>query len=400
MAKCISFILILLLTYTFHQTYSQSAFQEAIIITQEKDSLHGYLTLTNDNEYLFTQGKNQVEQLLSPENIGTILLNKNTVFESKRIVTDGNEQAIFLKLLVRGKSKLYQHPNSKKSTYWVETEDGKMYALTNERLESYRDGRSYIRYSNTYRGVLKNIFNDQPQLFSQIDKLKYTEKSISGFYQQYHEKLNLPYEILSEETPYVALTFGLIVGLQRSSVEFIGTQVLESHLSPSFSSSSNFSLGIFAEAQPIEYRHSAIKLEVQYQSASYSNPTLTLNTNILRISPAYKYRIAPNAKLKPFLSLGPTFNFLLSLKDQSTVDGLDYNWLQSGRMQYGLEAGTGISTKINQKQDLFLELRYGVHNGNHLSIVRRFVPGVGYISVQDLFDSISQSLGILVGIRF
>lgn len=399
MAKCISFILILLLTYTFHPSYSQSTFQEAVIITLEKDSVSGYINVTNKNEYLFTEFTNQTAKALSPEQVNAILLNNN-VFESKRIVADGNEQAVFLKLLVRGKSKLYQFPNSKESTYWVENQDGKIYALTNKRLESYRDGRSYVRYSNTYRGVLKNIFNDQPELFSQIDKLKYTEKSITGFYQKYHEQLNLPYEILSEESPYMTLAFGPIAGLQRSSVEFIGTDALESHLSPSFSSSSNFSFGIFAEAQPIEYWHSTFRLEVQYQSAFYTNPTLTLSTNILRVSPAYKYRIVPNAKLKPYFSLGPTFNFLLSLKDQSTLDGLNYNWLQSGRIQYGLEAGAGISTKITQKQGLFLELRYGVHNGNHLSIVRRFVPGVGYISVQDLFDSLSQSLGILVGIRF
>ncbi|WP_277479293.1 outer membrane beta-barrel protein [Catalinimonas alkaloidigena] len=310
------------------------------------------------------------------------------------------KQLKFLQQLVEGNTSLFRLPNNKEYAYWVEDKDGNVYALSNVKLESKRDGKKYIRYTNTYKGILKNVFRDQPDLFNEIDKLKYSDIALINLFQKYHELTNQPLKVNFTKRRDVALAWGIIAGLQYSSIKFTGTEELESYLSPTFSNSSNFSFGFFTEAQPVESRHSAYKIAFQYQSAFYSNPTLSLSTNILRVTPAYKYLILPNGKFKPYISLGPAFNFLLSLKDQSIYDELDLKWLQSGSIQYGLEAVAGVSKSINDNYGLFLELRYGMYNGNHLTSSRRFVAGVGYVPIQDSFDSISNSFGILGGFTF
>lgn len=397
MAKCIARISTLLLILVFQQVNAQHEFSEAILITHEKDSLRGHITISNKNEYLFTKDAHQKKQPLSPDHISRIVIDEHTVFESKRIILEGEEQTVFLKLLVDGKSRLYHLPQHNQKAYWIEEKDGKMYVLANEKLESVRSGKSYTRYTHAYRGILKNIFNDQPELFSDIDKLNYNEKALIDFYQKYHEQSSLPYEVYHGQKKEVALEWGLTTGMQFSTLKFVATDIMSDLLDPAFDMSTNFNFGLFVEEILLGMdRRSLFRIEAIYHHTDHSNEILRLRMNNLKIPITYKYLIIPSSPLKPYLSLGPAVNFLLSVKDESSMEKFNNNWLHSGKVQYGVEASSGIG--INKR--FFLQLRYSFYYGNHATRTEVFIPGTGYMPETESFRSISQTIGIQGGIKF
>ncbi|MEK6480647.1 hypothetical protein WJR50_24095 [Catalinimonas sp. 4WD22] len=401
MKKLFNLFIITLTLLTFHNAYSQTEASEASIITQDADTLKGYVYFSRESQFMFADKMDQEGKALSPDQVKTIILNQNEVFESKEIEVNDEVHSRFLQLLAEGDVNLYKLHDNREFAYWAEDSDGNIYALSNVKLESKRDGKSYIRYTNTYKGVLKNIFSNQPALYASIDRLKYADEALINLFQKYHQQSALPFEVYYSKEKDITFELGVLAGMQFTSIGFSGTEVMTDLLSPDFTNSGNFGFGLFSDIKPSFLgKRSSFRIEMRYHHSSNTNGEMTLSMNNLKVPFAYQYQILPHAKLIPYLSFGPALNFMLSLNDQSNIDRLDNNWLRSGNVQYGLEASAGTAWAINENSHLFLEVKFGLFNGNHLTVTEIYEAGVGYVPAQDSYVSISKSLGIFAGFRF
>lgn len=393
--------IVLLILFTFQKSYSQTEASESRVITQNSDTLKGYIYISRDNEFMFSDKIDQEGEALSPELIKSIRINDNKIYKSKRIAVNDEKQSEFLLLLVDGDIKLFKLPDTQEYAYWAEDEEGKMYELSNVKLSTKREGKTYVRYTNTYKGILKNLFSDQPDLFASIDRLKYSDNALINVFQKYHEQADKQVKVYYNKEKSFTLNWGIIAGMQITSMRFSGTEVMTEQLSPEFTSSKNFSFGLFSNIKPSFLgKRSSFRIEMRYHHSSNTNGEMTLSMNNLKVPFAYQYQILPDAKLNPYLSFGPALNFMFSINDQSDIDRLDNNWLRSGTVQYGLEASAGTSWAINNNNLLFLEVKLGLFNGNHLTVTEIYEAGVGYVPAQDSYDSISETVGIYAGFRF
>lgn len=389
------------LIFLYNNTKAQISSGRGIIITQNADTISGIIEMSPNKKFTFAETPLQKGEELSPFQVNTIITHDGKIFRSKEIEIDGIEQRSFLQLLIEGNIKLYKLPEHPEYTYWAEDEDAILYALSNVKLTSRRNGKSYVRYSNTYKGILKNLFSEQTELYSSIDRLKYSDVALIRIYQEYYAQEGEALEVYYHKETGTKVAWGILAGMQAHALSFVATEVMDDQLSPEFSHSNDISFGLFSMIKPSFLgKRSSFRLEMRYHQTSNSNGTMTLSMSNLKAPLSYHYLILPDTKIQPYLSLGPALNFLFSINDESEIDKLNQNWLQSGRLQYGLEASAGAAWAVNENSRFFLELKFGVFNGNHLTLTDIYLAGVGDVPVQDFYGSLSENVGLFAGFQF
>ncbi len=103
---------------------------------------------------------------------------------------------------------------------------------------------------------------------------------------------------------------------------------------------------------------------------------------------------------KAVIGLGPKGIFLINVNVNRIASDNKLDWIQSGRIQYGLEGAVGVEYELTKRKRIFLEGRYGLSRGRHRNSFDIYSPGAGTDSVSGLFQLRASTISIIAGISF
>lgn len=175
---------------------AQSNFKEGYIITNENDTINGFVDFRtsgiNARSCKFKEQELGEVKTYYPGDIsGYRFVNEGKFYVSRNIEIEGQKQEVFLEYLLRGIVNLYYYIGNREY-YFVENEQGEIFVIDkkddeyvyNETLRS-----NVVKKDNKYIGMLKSIFKESQPTLSKIDKIKYNQDDIIKVTKDYHDNV-------------------------------------------------------------------------------------------------------------------------------------------------------------------------------------------------------------------
>ena len=330
---CLSFLLGISLAFG-QQSYIQTdtLYIELPVINQGE--------IKNAQECYVDYGHEKVRY--SPDELLGYGLDGGPSYVSKTIQLGDSTLKVFLEVIESG-----DH-----SFYCYRTKSGKHFFVTDE------DTRISELFKTTYREQLKEwSYIGCPGLKDDVNLAGYNKRSLKKFVAKYNKK---------DSSPFPSLKIGLTGGSEMAKLN------LKKIKSVSFDFyEKSFMAGVFLD-YPILLSDFSVHLEIYYSSHSYSysykNTTLMddylameVTAPDLKIPLLFRYTL-PFRKLRPFVNIGGIYAYNFNptfVYDYSTEDGFVGNQVVILKHYYGYSVGSGLEYKLNYKNSLFFDFRYG-----------------------------------------
>jgi hypothetical protein len=184
-------IVSLFLVFVFSlDAYSQKNFRPGYIVRNEMDTVSGLINFNsnsfNSEKCEFKRDINADIEVYSPDEIKSYLLTDYRHYVSKAIDINGVKRNIFLEYLVDGVVDLYYHNIGLEEFFFLE-KDGEIIPIDNKQIEIVDEsGKKHIRFSNQYRGAMKTLFSDAPEIDALILKSDFYLSSLIKITKEYH----------------------------------------------------------------------------------------------------------------------------------------------------------------------------------------------------------------------
>jgi hypothetical protein len=181
--------LILLFTVCFvSQVLAQSNFKEGYIITNNNDTVYGWIDFKLDELNMqfvnFKSLQDSTTQHYLPDDIyGYRLVNEGKFYISKTIeIKEGEKQLVFLEFLVQGLKNLYYFKDDMEY-YFIENTDGELIVMSKlpDSVQDYK-----VKVDLKYRGVLKYVFRDYELIGRKTEKADFNKRSMIELTKDYH----------------------------------------------------------------------------------------------------------------------------------------------------------------------------------------------------------------------
>ncbi len=217
------FCLIFLLCFT--ELKSQTDFRPGYVITNENDTLHGYIdyrgSARNAKKCDFKKDEQSETKEFNPGEIKGYRFIDSKYYISKEA---GKGYFLFLEFLVNGMADLYYYFDGENSHYFIEKSDGQMFELSNDQEQFSANGHQYVRESKSYIGYLKYAFSDCPQILAKIDNTEFGMKPLVNLTKKYHDYMCNGEKCIIYEKKVPAMRFKLLpfISVNFSSLNFNG----------------------------------------------------------------------------------------------------------------------------------------------------------------------------------
>ena len=187
------------LLFTVSQIYGQSNFQRGFIITNEQDTISGWIDFRTDARNMAVCNFKlcetcEVTTFLPGEIFGYRFYEVGKFYVSREIVINGEPRTVFLEFLVQGMMNLFYYvvvsnEFDKVKYFFFEDQNGRMIPLTRRPDEFITDerGRLRVREDLRYRGVIRYIFNEQESISQQADRIRFSRLSMVNIVREYHD---------------------------------------------------------------------------------------------------------------------------------------------------------------------------------------------------------------------
>ena len=275
----------------------------------------------------------------SPSELIGYGLSDGTVYVSKTIQLGDSTLRVFLEVLESGDHSLYCY----------RTESGQHFFITN--------GEPLLPelLKKTYREQLKEwSYIDRPGLKNDINLVGYNQRSLKKFVNKYNQK-NL--------SPFPSPKAGLMVGDEMAKVNLKNLRSVDFDFYKS-----SFMVGAFLD-YPILLSDFSVHLEIYYSSHFYSYKRITEDEQLIleisapdvRVPLLFRYTL-PFRKFRPFVNIGGiyAYNFNPAIVfDYSTKEGFKGEKPVVTKHYFGYSVGGGLEYKLNYKNSLFFDFRYG-----------------------------------------
>ena len=176
--------------------YAQNNFQRGFIITNEQDTISGWINFGMDVENMavchFKANENdEVITFLPGEIFGYRFYDIEAFYVSREIVINDVPRTVFLQFLVQGMMNLYYFVDTDGTMfYFFEDQTGRMIPVTREPSEEVRiegHGLSQFRQDFRYRGVVRYLFNEQEAMSRNVSRVRFDQRSMINLAVQYHD---------------------------------------------------------------------------------------------------------------------------------------------------------------------------------------------------------------------
>lgn len=183
-------LLIIVLLALTCSLIAQSNYKQGYIITNENDSISGWIDFRTDkinsSTCRFKTDLQEDEKIYYPGDIQKYkFIDEGKYYISKEITIDSIPRKVFLEYLLQGMIDLYFYsdPTTELDYYIFQESDGKIFSLSKKKDQVI----DFKRISDEkYKRILAYIFKDQPTMSNDIQKSLFDRKSMIGLAKEYH----------------------------------------------------------------------------------------------------------------------------------------------------------------------------------------------------------------------
>ncbi len=409
--------------------YSQFDYRLGYIVTNEGDTVKGYIEYGNarNRAYYcyFKKDSTLKPHKYLPDELKSITVGNYRYSVSKEVYLNGQKQRLFLEYLVKGAMNLYYFIDQNAAEYYFIEKEGVLYELTNAPKEKTIDGKKYIGTTNKYIRTLKFLTRESPGTTKLLEKMDFGPRSFIKITKDYHDNICDTAECIiytreqrSLKDEKIQIKAGIAIGNSFTRVEnrnqiqgrtfFVGTDeylltINSSNFGENFGDNdmvfNEFFVfpGFYLNITP--NRKLSFQLEFWYRQEKYSNNELSIKHQSISFPIIIKRDFLFYNKMSPYINAGLSYNYHYnftvkelnmeysivegwgaSMLDTRNISKQDYDYLQGRNSSIGLLFGCGINYNINEKQSLNIELRHDL-----TGIYRAYIQMDSNVSVSSLF---------------
>jgi hypothetical protein len=187
----ISYVIMLLLVFAFGNAHAQNDFRPGYILTNEGDTLSGFIDLQIDvkncAECIFKKKLDSDIEKFNPFEIRAYRYLDGRYYISHEIKFDSTTLNVFLEVLVDGITNLYAYKSLKDEYYFIEKDGNKCDLLYRKEIQfADENDVTRVRYFDQYKGMLAYTFRDDPAIMEDLQKLNFNQSSLIKITQEYH----------------------------------------------------------------------------------------------------------------------------------------------------------------------------------------------------------------------
>lgn len=305
----------------FQISFSQENYFSGYVITNEGDTLSGFIDYPNraenPNQISFKERKNDSPVLFNPTDIvgfGTgnekyvsgIIKTEVTNLDADKLEYDPQIHlkidTTFLQTIIGGKKSLYYYKNTDGRVNFYIKQGSEFELLLYKRYLKQQEGKSIITENKTYLGQLTLYLNDCLSIQSKIEVTSYKTGSLIALFRYYYDcsSIDIPFQKRNEK---ITTATGVLMGSSLGSLKFSGN-VIDYLANADYNYSVNFAAGMFFDlifpknknrwSISNELLFSAYKVSGSYEQHenenSYSTTTTELGYSYLKINNLVRFK--------------------------------------------------------------------------------------------------------------
>ncbi|MDH6355753.1 hypothetical protein M2132_002099 [Dysgonomonas sp. PH5-45] len=355
------FPLIFLFSFTV-SVLAQSNFKQGYIITNSNDTVRGWVDYRTDaincKQCRFKTSEEAPATVYYPSDIaGYRFAEEGKYYVSRKVTIDGVEQTHFLEFMLQGLMNLYSLKTNNRYIFFFENEENQM--VTVQKGPDVEISNVQVRPDLKYRGVLRYIFRNRPDVASLADNIDYTPQAMMRITKRYHDEVcTTGQECIVFENKHPNET-----GINFAFSAYMGTQRLTYAFKDDSDDSRIEAWGPMIGGQMFVYfprwsKSFGVLLDValSYQNKSsyvtgyyYGKNTIKFKAMALNFSPGVRYTFT-KYKLRPVIGGGFTAYQMLYSKAGTGSDDYDYNLK---KFHAGVYGELGLDYNIRGTQSVF-----------------------------------------------
>lgn len=376
-------IILLAITCIAEFSFSQTDYRNGYVITNAGDTLSGFVDYREkDKAYKscdFKVSKGQNTITYEPGSIIGYGFENDKFFLSREIsIKNKPSQVVFLEVIVRGLVSLYKFEN----TYFVEKGNDGLQQLINETKEVFIEEKRVSRNTNQHIGTINMLVFDCAEIRTRVQKIRLAEKDLTNLIEDYNRCKGVSSVTFKAKKPWTKAIIGLTGGLNVSQLKFDPYPGYE-HLTGDFEVSKSPMIGVsFDILSPRLSERISFHGDFLYLTSKYYNYTLynssssvernyvTLELQQLKVPIGIRYTFPKreftpyfNAGISSTIHLSSNSNWVQEVESNSVVITNESEALVINSRQLGLWGGCGVLKSINNKLNVFIELRYEQTDG-------------------------------------
>lgn len=368
MKKTFLLLVAILLIHTL--TYAQSNYKPGIIITNQNETIRGFIDYRTDDmnarQCRFKKEESSPEKIYHPGDISTYKFDDGKYYVSRNVEIDSIQTEVFLEFLVEGVINLYYCKHNGQAYYFFEDENGKMVSYT-QKPEKLND-KGYYTKDYRYKGLIRYYFQENQSIARQADKMKFDQKSFINIAKKYHDDVCttgeecIVYVNKKPDEKSVKFLYSVFTGIQQSTYIFdindkssytsksispvIGVQV--NMINPRWSKS----FAVHLEVAFSQFKNKTDRIPDKEISSGYY---YVFDYKALSLSPKIGIQyIYPKYRLRPTIGAGIIYTMLLSpscdryivYKSGNSTNASNYK-LRKNHPGYYINIGAEYSLKNN-----------------------------------------------------
>jgi len=363
-------------------TYSQITFREGYLITKDNERLNCLIKdvgwKNNPTKFNYKLSETGTVETASIDKVSAFGIGNGRKFVSRVVKIDRSsknlkkisnqfepefqEEELFLKVLVEGKSNLYQYVDDDVIRYFYTVDDSAIEQLV---YKVYQSADHRVKTNEIFKNQLLEDLKCEDLTISKITNLKYREGDLKDFFLAYSECYNFSVKFVDQIEKSRSWFIGIRPILSLSSLNALNRDI-PSVRNVDFGSKIDFGLGIEIEyilpfnhnkwSLLIEPTYRNFRGEETYDADSVDGDVLTANVTYYTIEFAYglRYYSFLNDNSKIFINI-------LSAPDFSPVANIKYDRLDGSlfdEIDLFFTNGFGFGLGYKQGDRFNLELRY------------------------------------------
>ena len=361
---------------------AQKGFDPGYIVTNQFDTLRGFIKLQPDNlnstSCIFMQAGDPAPRTYSPQDLKSYRIENKKYYVMKEVLVDSVKKTLFLEYLVHGIADLYYLKEQAREYYFLD-KGGLMTPLNNNgktisRIEN--EGRvdekmvTYYQPSLQYKRMMTVLFQDSPEILKKIPDLNYNYRSLINITVDYHNAVCKDHACIDYTKSTNQHIF--LEPWAGYRLEWMGLAK-----SKDLTNSNSFGAGIFLRFKPFKgYSNWDLLFGLGYSSSTFTGNYRTtlyaisdpnyVSTYLLKASyneimlPIGAEYTFPVKKVKPFFSLELLNAYLLNpqsssqkISSGSTLEKGHFRSYQVGGIaEAGFKVQTGTRSYIILRNSL------------------------------------------------
>lgn len=370
------------------QLVAQNNFTSGYIISNTNDTIRGYIQQFTSGSTICYFKKNPEGTAIaySPVDISAYRFDDNgKFFVSKETPLESGNKMLFLEFLIKGKASIYFMRDNMEH-YFIETEKDKLSELSeSQKIIENSNGVKWIKQPR-YKGKLKYILSDCPEIASKIETLSLQPKELINLAKDYHEKVCDSEQciVFERKSKPVKIRTRIEAGVGFSQFR---NQITHTNFSPGALIACKFDFeNLLFSAEQTTFQTGLILQHysnyTRYRDGHNSwvwnyvkdTTNVTLNTLAIKIPLIVNYTF-PLGKVKPYIGGGIMNSFAKSSSTEIIRKFPLY--------QIGLVGMTGVS--------------YTLNNSHKLNIGLSFEYNIDLVDIDFFYSLRSRNLSIVLG---